>query len=63
MDRSLRAEVEIAYKNPLTGLIENYTLELPVPIRYNYIARTLNWSGIILLMLLVLLLRLGMRRK
>jgi hypothetical protein len=62
MNKSLRASVEINYKNPLTQLNEVTTLEIPVPVSYTYVAKTWNWS-LMLLILLVTLLILTVRRR
>ncbi len=63
MEKILQAKVEITYKNPLTNLDEAYTMELPVPIKYKYIAKTLNWSLILLILLIILLLSRVFRRS
>jgi hypothetical protein len=48
--KELSAEVELSYKNALKNLDEVYSLELPLQVEYSYIAKTLNW-GLILLVL------------
>ncbi len=63
MNKSLRASVEITYKNPLTKLNEVSTFDIPVPIHYTYIAKTLNWSAIILILLVVFLIWMVKRRN
>lgn len=63
MNKSLRASVEITYKNPLTKLNEVSTFDIPVPIHYTYIAKTLNWSAIILILLVIFLIWMVKRRN
>lgn len=55
MHKELKADVEVSYKNPLTGLDEVYSFELPVSVAFKYIAKTLNWSLLILILLVALL--------
>jgi hypothetical protein len=52
-EQILEASVEITYKNPLTKLNEVSTFDIPVPIHYTYIAKTLNWSAIVLILLVI----------
>lgn len=52
--KNLVAKVEFSYRNPKTNLDEVSTLELPVEIWYNYIAKTTNW-GIVAIILVILL--------
>lgn len=47
--KTLDAKVEMSYKNPATGKDEPYKVEVPVNIHYAYIAKTINWSALILI--------------
>ncbi len=55
MNKTLQAKVEVSYKNPATNLDEVYTIELPVPVEYKYIAKTWNWGALTLILLILLL--------
>jgi hypothetical protein len=47
--KTLDAKVEMSYKNPSTGKDEPYKVEVPVSINYAYVAKTTNWSALILI--------------
>jgi hypothetical protein len=47
--KTLDAKVEMSYKNPATGKDEPYKVEVPVNIHYAYVAKTTNWSALILI--------------
>lgn len=61
--KELTAKVEFSYKNPKTGADEVSTLELPITISYNYIAKTPNWGMIIIVALIILLAWIIIRRR
>lgn len=48
--KALNAKVEMSYVNPSNGKEEPYNMEVPVSIHYSYVARTTNWSAIILIL-------------
>jgi len=48
--KTLDAKVEMSYINPSNGKEEPYNMEVPVSIHYSYVARTTNWSAIILIL-------------
>ena len=52
--RPLLAKVELGYRNPETGRDEVKNVELPVLMGFSYIDKTLNWSALMLLMIMVL---------
>jgi len=47
--KTLDAKVEMSYKNPSTGKDEPYKVEVPVNIHYAYVAKTINWSALVLI--------------
>ena len=47
--KTLDAKVEMTYKNPSTGKDEPYKVEVPVNIHYAYVAKTTNWSALVLI--------------
>ena len=53
-ERPLLAKVELGYKNPETGKDEVKNVELPVLMGFSYIDKTLNWSALILIIIMVL---------
>jgi hypothetical protein len=61
--KHLKAQVEFSFKNPKTGNVEVSTLELPITITYNYIAKTLNWWVILIVLLIILLAWIIIRRR
>jgi hypothetical protein len=51
--KTLTAKVEISYKNPKTEKEELRNIEIPVNITYVQIARVINWSLIIIILLVL----------
>jgi hypothetical protein len=56
IQKQLTAKIEITYKNPKTGTDELRNLEIPVTIHYVQVARVINWSLIIIILLVLLVL-------
>ena len=52
--RPLLAKVELGYRNPETGRDEVKNVELPVLMGFSYIDKSLNWSAMVLIIIMVL---------
>jgi hypothetical protein len=50
IEKTISGKVEIAYKNPLTGKDDFYTVDIPVSVSYPYITKTYNWSLIFIVL-------------
>jgi hypothetical protein len=61
--KTLTAKVEITYRNPKTGKDEIRTLDIPVNIKYVQIARVINWSLIIIIVLILFIVYIFIRGK
>jgi hypothetical protein len=53
VEKTIAGKVEIAYKNPLTGKDDLYTVDIPVNVNYPYITKTYNWSLICIVLFLI----------